>query len=198
MTAIFILFLMIKSQTSSKIQNLCLTLSCIVSSKNMYISYMMVSFLWYSVGCYCDFIVIWRRLMILCRSRYPYFFSNMSEKLGPITRCFAYLILTGSIQFYNALIVQNRMNNTIQYIPTWRGSFRASKAFKYISTICLIWWVPTFKPVPIRSFDKHSNELLFPPKLCVRRKHEILEKSFSSIRSRKGAFLDYVTFSWIF
>ena len=158
----------------------------------------MVSFLWYSVGCYCDFIVIWRRLMILCRSRYPYFFSNMSEKLGPITRCFAYLILTGSIQFYNALIVQNRMNNTIQYIPTWRGSFRASKAFKYISTICLIWWVPTFKPVPIRSFDKHSNELLFPPKLCVRRKHEILEKSFSSIRSRKGAFLDYVTFSWIF
>ena len=31
----------------------------------------------------------------------------MSEKLGPITRCFAYLILTGSIQFYNALIVQN-------------------------------------------------------------------------------------------
>ena len=76
----------------------------------------MVSFLWYSVGCYCDFIVIRRRLMILCRSRYPYFFSNMSEKPGPITRCFAYLILTGSIQFYNALIVQNSTNNTIQYI----------------------------------------------------------------------------------
>ena len=117
-TAIFILFHMIKSQTSFKIQNLCLTLSCIVSYKNMYtyISYMMVSFLWYSVGCYCDFIVIRRRLMILCRSRYPYFFSNMSEKPGPITRCFAYLILTGSIQFYNALIVQNSLNNIIQNI----------------------------------------------------------------------------------
>ena len=76
----------------------------------------MVSFLWYSVGCYCDFIVIRRRLMILCRSRYPYFFSNMSEKPGPITRCFAYLILTGSIQFYNALIVQNSLNNIIQNI----------------------------------------------------------------------------------